>query len=186
MKNFYKKSQLGRSMVEMLGVLAIIGVLSVGGIAGYSKAMEKHKINKALEQVSLIIAQIRTTFSATQGYEGLTAYSDEIIKNAIGTEAAAADGGAVNGGFRLYGNKQYFEVALAGVGKAACIALVTANWGDSDSGLYEIDVLNQGGPGYAEFGSGQTDGNGLPPSMEAATNGCSCTESRCQITWYFH
>ena len=30
----------GRSMIEMLGVLAIIGVLSVGGIAGYSKAME--------------------------------------------------------------------------------------------------------------------------------------------------
>ena len=41
-----KRNQLGRSMIEMLGVLAIIGVLSVGGIAGYSKAMEKWKINK--------------------------------------------------------------------------------------------------------------------------------------------
>ena len=41
-----KKSQFGRSMIEMLGVLAIIGVLSVGGIAGYSKAMMKFKINK--------------------------------------------------------------------------------------------------------------------------------------------
>ena len=40
---------VGRSMIEMLGVLAIIGVLSVGGIAGYSKAMEKLKINKAIE-----------------------------------------------------------------------------------------------------------------------------------------
>lgn len=29
----------GRSMIEMLGVLAIVGVLSVGGIAGYSKAI---------------------------------------------------------------------------------------------------------------------------------------------------
>ena len=28
-------NQSGRSMIEMLGVLAIIGVLSVGGIAGY-------------------------------------------------------------------------------------------------------------------------------------------------------
>ena len=36
----------GRSMVEMLGVLAIIGVLSVGAIAGYSKAMMKYKLNK--------------------------------------------------------------------------------------------------------------------------------------------
>mgnify|MGYP004514515881 CR=1 FL=1 len=32
-------AQYGRSMIEMLGVLAIIAVLSVGGIAGYSKAM---------------------------------------------------------------------------------------------------------------------------------------------------
>ena len=34
-------NEKGRSMIEMLGVLAIIGVLSVGGIAGYSKAMMK-------------------------------------------------------------------------------------------------------------------------------------------------
>ena len=40
-----KKSQIGRSMIEMLGVLAIIGVLSVTGIAGYSKAMTKWKSN---------------------------------------------------------------------------------------------------------------------------------------------
>ena len=45
----------GRSMIEMLGVLAIIGVLSVGGIAGYSKAMEKYKINKVLNEYSLLI-----------------------------------------------------------------------------------------------------------------------------------
>ena len=41
----FKKSQSGRSMVEMLGVLAIIGVLSVGGIAGYSLAMRRHRAN---------------------------------------------------------------------------------------------------------------------------------------------
>ena len=45
----------GRSMIEMLGVLAIVGVLSVGGIAGYSKAMEKFKVNKAIEQYSYLI-----------------------------------------------------------------------------------------------------------------------------------
>lgn len=46
--------QGGRSMIEMLGVLAIIGVLSVGGIAGYSKAMEKWKINKAIAGYSYL------------------------------------------------------------------------------------------------------------------------------------
>ncbi len=46
---------LGRSMVEMLGVLAIIGVLSVGAIAGYSKAMMKYKLNKQSEQLTQIL-----------------------------------------------------------------------------------------------------------------------------------
>ena len=48
----------GRSMVEMLGVLAIIGVLSVGAIAGYSKAMMKYKLNKQSEQISSILDYI--------------------------------------------------------------------------------------------------------------------------------
>ena len=46
----------GRSMIEMLGVLAIVGVLSVGGIAGYSKAMEKWKINRMQNEYSYLIA----------------------------------------------------------------------------------------------------------------------------------
>ena len=45
----------GRSMVEMLGVLAIVGVLSVGAIAGYSKAMLKYKLNKQAEQISWLL-----------------------------------------------------------------------------------------------------------------------------------
>ena len=51
-------NSFGRSMIEMLGVLAIIGVLSVGGIAGYSKAMEKFKVNKLVEEYSNVIFQL--------------------------------------------------------------------------------------------------------------------------------
>ena len=48
----FKKSQSGRSMVEMLGVLAIIGVLSVGGIAGYSLSMRRHRANQVVDLTS--------------------------------------------------------------------------------------------------------------------------------------
>lgn len=51
----YKNLENGRSMIEMLGVLAIIGVLSVGGIAGYGKAMEKFKVNKIVEDYNMLI-----------------------------------------------------------------------------------------------------------------------------------
>lgn len=45
----------GRSMVEMLGVLAIIGVLSVGAISGYSRAMMKYKLNKFSEGLNSLL-----------------------------------------------------------------------------------------------------------------------------------
>ena len=53
-----KFNEIGRSMVEMLGVLAIIGVLSVGAIAGYSKAMFKYKMNKTLDVLSHVITRV--------------------------------------------------------------------------------------------------------------------------------
>ena len=45
----FKNNQSGRSVVEMLGVLAIIGVLSIGAVAGYSKAILKYKMNKTMD-----------------------------------------------------------------------------------------------------------------------------------------
>ena len=48
----FKKHESGRSMVEMLGVLAIIGVLSVGGIAGYSLSMRRHRANQVVDIAS--------------------------------------------------------------------------------------------------------------------------------------
>ena len=50
--------EYGRSMIEMLGVLAIIAVLTVGGIAGYSKAMAMWRSNIQRNMISEFIAGI--------------------------------------------------------------------------------------------------------------------------------
>ena len=56
------RGESGRSMVEMLGTLAIIGVLSVGSIAGYRYAMDNYYTNEILAGASqravLVAAQI--------------------------------------------------------------------------------------------------------------------------------
>ena len=70
------KNESGRSMIEMLGVLAIIGVLSVGGIAGYSKAVMKYRINKTIEQITLIAGNVRTFFASQGNYVGLGSSAD--------------------------------------------------------------------------------------------------------------
>ena len=55
-----KNTESGRSMVEMLGVLAIIGVLSVGGIAGYTMAMKNYKANEIINAASMLAIHTQT------------------------------------------------------------------------------------------------------------------------------
>ena len=165
MKNLYKSEQSGRSMVEMLGVLAIIGVLSVGGIAGYSKAMAKYKTTQTLDQLSMLVANIRTAFSSATSYEDLTtekarnwglASSDmndttdekKLVNPFLGqVEIGPATGnGVTNLGFVI----QY-----ANLPREACVSIATAGWGEGFSGL----------------SAGKSEG-GVPSDIEkAATNG---------------
>ena len=145
-------NQSGRSMVEMLGVLAIIGVLSVGGIAGYAKAMSKYKLNKVEDQVSHIVANLRTIFLNANDYSlfGDTPVKtaiklgvfpndmivdEETVKNPYGgtvtLETVPVDGHA-DWGFKLTYN---------GLPKEAAIHIGTADWGDGDKiGLKELKI----------------------------------------------
>ena len=65
-----KTAQSGRSMIEMLGVLAIVGILSAGGIAGYSMAMNSYKSQALIEKVHLIAQTARAVYKGN--YEGIS------------------------------------------------------------------------------------------------------------------
>ena len=54
LKQVQNQAQDGRSMVEMLGVLAIIGVLSLGGIAGYRMAMNHYQANQIAHEINMM------------------------------------------------------------------------------------------------------------------------------------
>lgn len=48
----------GRSMIEMLGVLAIVGILSIGAILGFGRAMRTYKNIKMAEEYALFVRGI--------------------------------------------------------------------------------------------------------------------------------
>lgn len=119
-----KFCELGRSMVEMLGVLAIIGVLSVGAISGYSKAMFKYKLNKELTGYSWLINHLnasKTLYTKVAEYtylvpylnktnsipEGFTIYEQSWLYDVFGLKS------------RIYtrGQNIIFEVTLAQQGQ---------------------------------------------------------------------
>ena len=52
MTHFNSSNETGRSMVEMLAVLAIVGILSIGGIASFKIAMTKLRTNELLSEAN--------------------------------------------------------------------------------------------------------------------------------------
>ena len=185
MRNF-KNDQSGRSMVEMLGVLAIIGVLSVAGIAGYSKAMAKYKLSKTTDQVSMLVANIRTLYSGQRNYAGLDSskaisfgvvpnemvIDKDTISNAyagsVTIDAADPSGGIANGAFKVQFN---------GLGRDTCIALATSDWGSgSSSGLIKMTI-----------GANEYEGANLPVTLDnAVSNGsCECDSTSCSVAWTY-
>ncbi len=57
------RSQDGRSMVEMLGVLAIIAVLSIGGIVGYKLAMNYYQADQIANEINLMRNDLKVKYA---------------------------------------------------------------------------------------------------------------------------
>ena len=147
-----KNNQNGRSMVEMLGVLAIIGVLSAGGLAGYSKAMFKHKLNNTIDQITMLVTNIRTMYGTQDSYADIetNVRSLGIIPASMGTGStlvnpfkgtvtiAASDAAAGR-------DDTAFVVTYDNLPTEACIALATADWGRG------------AGSGFIAVAAGDTD-----------------------------
>ena len=183
-----RNNEQGRSMVEMLGVLAIIGVLSVGGISGYSKAMAKFKLTKAQDQISMLLMNIRTAFATSPNYDGLnnTAAVDYNIAPGdmvpSGTKNINhAFGGAVtvnvtdSSGASGKTSGQYFYIQLDKLGKEACVSLATSDWGTD--GLVSMTVDNG-------TNSVTTAAASLPLGFTGPT--CGGTGSYNTIKWVYY
>lgn len=198
-----KNEQTGRSMVEMLGVLAIIGVLSVGGIAGYSKAMTKFKITKTMDQVSMTVANIRTLYSGQRNYNGLaTANALDMGVVPAEMEGAAANTlvnafqGAVTIGTINYNNQNAsaFRISYENMGQEACVQLITSDWGSgASSGFIGIQVsatapADQNAPQFgnnAAKGAAAWDNMHLPVTPSDAATTCATDSGYTTITWYY-
>ena len=177
MKNLFKSEQSGRSMVEMLGVLAIIGVLSVGGISGYSKAMAKFKLTKAQDQLTMLLMNIRTAYATSPSYSGLSsstavAYNLAPQDMVIGTSLNNAFGGAVT--LSTTNNNLNFSMKFDGLGRETCVSLASTDWGSD--GLVSLQVNASTANTVAA----------LPISLTTAFTQCAQATASNSITWTYY
>ncbi len=203
-----KNNQNGRSMVEMLGVLAIIGVLSAGGLAGYSKAMFKHKLNTTMEQITMLVTNIRTMYGQQGNYAGLAtqAVSLGIVPPVMGTSPAALTNpfkgsvqileamatsntiSAVNTAITGDAKPTAFVISYKGLPKEACIALATADFGSgAGSGFIGVEIEASTGTNYAKGKVlGADEGKPYPMGGASGTGAVATCTEQATVSWKFY
>jgi prepilin-type N-terminal cleavage/methylation domain-containing protein len=183
---YIKKAQSGRSMIEMLGVLAIVGILSAGGIAGYSMAMQSYKTSALTEKVNLIAQQARVLYNGI--YDVAAANTDGTTADATKMGGALIKAGLITDLNNPFGS--FLEVAgtadpsktftvktsAANVPAEACIKLLRTDWGTT--GVFtSVQVTGK---------TALTSGGATPTSpADAATAISQCGGGNKQITWTF-
>ena len=164
------KKQFGRSMIEMLGVLAIIGVLSIGGIVLYRRAVNNHQANVILDDVN------RFAFTIVERSplpDGEISKSD-FVQSSQYTITATNDL-----------EENYFYIDVAGVPKGVCKEVLNKKSND-----FEIYAGEQGNYPY-QGDDGICDGTNLITFLfdteedfcreDSDCGHCSqCVENHCQ------
>ena len=145
-KNKGKKiTESGRSMVEMLGVLAIIGVLSIGAVAGYKFALNKFRANEIIHELDLraldLSVQITNTNNIING-DLKTSFSNLLVGQYPASQK------------RMQNNSDYFEIKVSDLSDQICrqilhdyttpaVILVNEVGYQSDVTLCKTDDLNE-------------------------------------------
>ncbi len=118
------KNESGRSMIEMLGVLAIMGVITIGAIGMIAMAMNTQKRTTVNDEVIQMVTQVRTLLG---GYDDFSNIDNSTIFGAIGMSNKNPYGGT----YELAtdsANPRQFVVTINGLPKSECEYFVTMAW----------------------------------------------------------
>ena len=130
-------NETGRSMVEMLGVLAVIGVLTVGGISAMNFGMQAYNVSQVYSQVEETARGISDIFSWSRAYptKGDTNFATRVVGNdvcdAYGCQVKGKGVEADTPWGKMTVTPEtgdYFVITLDSVPKAACEQLKAYQW----------------------------------------------------------
>ncbi len=129
----------GRSMIEMLGVLAIMGVITVGAIGMISTAMRTQKRNSVNDDVIQMVTGVRQLLGE---YDDFSHINNATIFGAIGMSNKNPYGGSYELNVNP-ANSHQFIVSVTGLSEGDCKYFVTKAWSDSIG--YQMSNGTQGG-----------------------------------------
>ena len=197
-------NQSGRSMIEMLGVLAIIGVLTVGGLSIIGKARRQQEITQTVSEISQLIESARKiSCQYDEGYKNYVnflAFSEAYPSQ---LEYKADDGCSENEACFVLsadmlvrmpfakGNKKssnaeeqypHFAVAVSDMDDDTCMNLAAESWGTTATngfvGMYFGSSISYSDLNYPQMDLGTAASNDKgcgSGSLYLVFRACDCT-----------
>lgn len=144
------KQESGRSMVEMVGVLAIMGVITAGAVLLITRGMGMQKQSQVNEDVSYMVTRVREIHGQFDDFSGL---NSRTIFNAIGMTAKNPYGGA----YEISAdpsNPRQFIVKITGLDSGECDLFTSRAWSDS-VGYHTSGGRQSGATGDCNRGAGK-------------------------------
>ena len=186
-----KNNQNGRSMIEMLGVLAVVGVLSVGGLNMVNKARYDNKVASLLSGISSLgsaMLQQRNYVSEindANGYKGnFVKYLKQIGKLPTeftydGTSLKTEMGNTITA--QTDATNEVVVVTVSGLDKNTCIRIASNEWGSYQTNRFIGLVIGASGNfncvAAANCASSATSAfagkTGYPMGIATATAACN-------------
>jgi len=146
-----KNSESGRSMIEMLGVLLIMGVITVAAVQGITAAYRSQKRTEVMDDVVKITTGVRQLLGDYDDFSGI---DGNTIFAAIGVSNKNPFGGKYS--IAPEGDKRRFVVSLDGLNTSDCEYFKAKAW--PDSAIYRESNGRQSGATASPTNCG--DGNG--------------------------
>lgn len=193
-----KSHEKGATLIEVLGVMAVLGAIALGLFAGIARVQKQIKITQAHEQVTRLVKRMRTQFSSFRLSDSeMTA--ENLEKIGIYDNGDVGENGAVN----VFGtsmsientdNNGYpvFRINYNEIPSNVCVDLIMSDWGnDPSSGLRTIYAA-PGSPNFKSFywAKDFPDCGGefyhcLPPQLDDVVEECTRAPN-VYISWEYY
>ncbi len=121
------RQESGRSMIEMVGVLAIMGIITAGAFMLISTAINTQKRSRVTDDVTAIVSGVRTVLGEYDDFSNLD-------NSTIFGVLAMSNKNPYGGTYELSvdnANPRQFVVSINGLSKSDCQGLLTKAWTDS-------------------------------------------------------
>ena len=106
------KQEIGRSMVEILGVLAVMGLLGMAGVKMYTNAMNKHRANELIYEAQKRATMVAMQITSGQDRLSVIGFQDP-VSYTFGVEKNPA-------------NANQFNITIIGVSTDVCTQMKSA------------------------------------------------------------